>query len=474
MKLQFTGMMLLAVVMAMITIGSNAAAQSNLLANPGFEALGGSYDGWFTFGAGVQLSTPDTDNIIRTDSTASKIYGEFTGCPTPMFDVGGFGQAFTPVPGMIYQFNGYSYVSSDDQIPGTDPCSSNRLLAKIVFFNAAEGGAELSSNEMIIGDGNSILDTWNEFSVEAPCPSGALRVEALFLFLQPGCDTGSVFIDDVSFYEFTPPTPAANLLANPSFDTGITGWTKFGNVYADSRAFALRTRPASAKLYGPFANPGDASGIYQSFAVTEGTELELSLYAMTTCVESPISGSNDNFGTMKLIYFYEFQHKVTVVDSVETVIVDNTSPLGTWTYHSESLTAPAGCDSVAVYILFIQPTDMGGAFWIDDVSLCEVTTTGADEQIPTASTLYQNVPNPFNPTTRIDFNLAVPGQVEIKVYNVTGSHVATIFSGYKEAGLHTVVWNGKSADGNIVASGVYYYSLVSGDEKITRKMVLLR
>ncbi len=477
MKRKRTVILTLAVVAALMTSGYDASAQTNLLDNPGFEALGGSYDGWFTFGDGPQLSTPDDDNIMRTDSTAAKIYGEFTDCPgTPRFDVGGFGQSFTPVPGMIYQFSGYSYVSSADAIPGTDPCSSNRCLAKVVFFNADSAGAELASNEVIIGDGNSVLDTWNRFSVELPCPEGALRVEALILFLQPGCDTGSVFIDDTSFYEFPPQTPPANLLANPSFDGGLTGWNKFGNVYADYRAWALRTRPAAAKLYGPFANPGDASGMYQSFAVTEGTELELSLYAMTTCMESPISGSNDNFGTMKLIYYYMTQpgHTIIAVDSVETVIVDSSTPLGTWTHHSQSLTAPAGCDSVGVYILFIQPTDMGGAFWVDDISLHEVAGTGADEGIPAASTLYQNIPNPFNPSTRIDFNLAVPGKVEIKVYDVRGGHVATLFNGHKEAGMHSVNWTGRAADGNLVASGVYYYSLTTGAEKITRKMVLLR
>ena len=463
--------MLLVAVSAIIAIGANAVAQ-NLLVNPGFEASGGSYDGWFTFGGGVQLSTPLTDNIMRTDTTAAKIFGEFSNCPdVPTFDVGGFGQAFTPVVGRTYQLSGWSFVSSADVIPGTNPCASNRMLAKIVFFNAVSGGSELSSNEIIIGDGNSILDTWTEFSIDAPCPAGALRVEALFLFLQPGCDTGSVFVDDVSFEEITPETPPANLLANPNFDAGLAGWNTFGNVYVDARAWALRTRPYSVKLFGPFANPGDASGMFQTFPVAEGTKLEMSIHAMTTCVESPMNtAGNDNYVAIKLVYF---DAAYTVLDTLETVVVDASTAMGTWFKHTISLTAPAGTDSVSAYVLFIQPSTMGGAAWVDDISLHEATTTGAEE-VPTASILHQNVPNPFNPSTRIDFNLASAGTVDIKVYDVTGRHVATLLNEYMSAGAHNVTWDGRNDKGGIVASGVYYYSLVTKDETMTRKMVLLR
>ncbi|HSG28520.1 MAG TPA: FlgD immunoglobulin-like domain containing protein [Candidatus Krumholzibacterium sp.] len=473
MKLQHYGKAVLVAFAVLLAIGSGSQAQ-NLLANPGFEALGGSYDGWFTFGAGVQLSTPDGDNIIRTDSTAAKIYGEFTNCdiPIPTFDVGGFGQAFlSPVAGQLYRFSGWTFVSSGDPIPGTNPCVSNRLLAKIVFFNATAGGAELASNEIIVGDGNSILDTWNEFSIEAPCPAGALRVEALFLFLQPGCDTGSVFVDDVSFEEITPDTPPTNLLANPSFDSTLDGWNVFGNVYPDGRSWALRSRPYGAKLFGPFAGPGDASGLFQTFPVTEGTELEMSIHALTTCVESPMNAAgNDNYLSIKLVYF---DNAYTVLDTIETVVIDSTTAMGTWFRHSISLTAPAGVDSVSAYVLFIQPSAEGGAVWVDDLSLHEVTTTGVDD-IPTASILYQNVPNPFNPTTRIDFNLATAGKVDINVYDVTGRHIATLLDEYRDAGIHRVMWDGRNDKGGIVASGVYYYSLVTKDESITRKMVLLR
>ncbi len=444
-----------------------------MLVNSGFEANGGSYDGWFTFGSGPQLSTADTDNIARTDSTAAKIYGEFTGCPgSPQFDVGGFGQIITPVAGMDYELNGYSYVSSLDSISGTNTCDYNRTVAKLAFFDAASGGSEISVNEVVIGDGNSVLDQWNHFSISAPCPAGAQRLEVLVLFLQPACDTGSVFVDDLSLYETEPSSfPGTNLLANPSFTSGLTGWTTFGNVYADSRAFALRTITGSAKLFGPFAAPGDASGMFQTFPITGDTDWVFNVYSMTTCQESPINETNDNYGTAKIVYLDSGGNEL---DFDEIVILDNNSPLGKWENHSVYGTAPADADSIKAYILFVQPTSSGGAFWVDDAWLSDVTTTDAEDIPAPASKLYQNSPNPFNPTTRINYYLAKAGNIEINVYDVLGRKVVNLFSGYREAGTHDLLWNGKSASGADAASGVYYCALKADGMTLTRKMVLLR
>ena len=183
-------LLIAAVLLTVSATCSQPFAQTNKLANPGFEDNGGSYNGWFTFGSNVTLSLPGGDNIIRTGSAASKIYGDFGGCPIPSFHVNGFGQAFaSPVVGNVFTLGGYSFVSSADTIPGTNTCAYNRMVAKIVFFNAASGGSELASNEIVIGDWDTPRDQWIQFSVSAVAPPGALRVEALvpgILALEPG------------------------------------------------------------------------------------------------------------------------------------------------------------------------------------------------------------------------------------------------------------------------------------------------
>ena len=467
----FAGTRTAIIIAAVSAFASPSLAAVNLLANPGFEDAGGSYAGWpILFGDGIQLSTPADDNIIRTGSAASKTFGEFTGCPFPAFDVGGFGQFFTPNVGSTYELSGYSYVSSDDPIPGTDQCISNRLIAKIVFFDAAVGGTELSSNEIIMGGIDTPLDQWNFYSVSAPAPAGAQRVEALFLFLQPGCDTGAVYIDDTSFCELPAPSET-NVLANPSFDTDLSGWNVFGNVFHDSRSFVVRTPTGSAKLFSTFT-PGSDSGVSQSFAASPESIWELDVNALITCQDDPITGANDNFVLGKIV----FRDGVgTEIDAAEAIAADAASPLGTWVRTTITGLAPAGTASVEAFILFVSPSQLNGAAWVDDIGFRQTGATDAPV-VARASEfeLRQNVPNPFGAATRIDFVLKRGDTVDVTIYDVAGRRVASLVRGPVSSGVHQVSWDGRTESGGPAASGVYRYVLRTSDGSVSRSMMLLR
>jgi hypothetical protein len=88
--------------------------------------------------------------------------------------------------------------------------------------------------------------------------------------------------------------------------------------------------------------------------------------------------------------------------------------------------------------------------------------------------LDANVPNPFNPTTRIHYNLPVATQVELKIYDVRGVLVRTLVSEFQAAGENDVTWNAMSDSGQRLASGVYFYQLKTPEFSKTRKMVLLK
>lgn len=445
------------------------SAQPNLLVNPGFETAGGSYTGWFTFGSGVQMSTPATDNIFRSGTAASKTFGGFVGCPnTPAFNVGGYGQALTPTGGYLYELRGWSFISSTDAITGTNTCANNRMLAKIAFFNAPSGGSEIGSNEVVIGDGNSPLDTWTEFVVKAPTPAGAQRVEVLFLYLQPACAGGAVFVDDVSFTG-APEVLPSNVLANPSFTTGLSGWSTFGNVFAETRSFARRSATGSAKLFSTFV-ANSPSGLFQSAPTTAGKQWRVDLYTLNTCQESPIIGTNDNLGLARIV----FRNSLDVeIGSAEVQIAGNTAPLGNWTPYSVTSVAPAGAVTVQVYILFISPTLQGGAYWVDDVSLREVPIVG----VPggpngSLSGLRQNAPNPFTRSTRIDFVLAREDDVSIRVLDIAGREVASLLDRRMTAGSHQVQWDGRRANGTNAPAGIYQCVMTTSTGHSTKRMVL--
>ncbi|MDD3641905.1 MAG: FlgD immunoglobulin-like domain containing protein [Candidatus Krumholzibacteria bacterium] len=89
-------------------------------------------------------------------------------------------------------------------------------------------------------------------------------------------------------------------------------------------------------------------------------------------------------------------------------------------------------------------------------------------------TLYQNRPNPFNPSTTIEYYLPERIPVSLDVYDVGGRHIVRLANGMHESGLHTIAWNGLDAAGRAVAGGVYFYSLRAGKRVLTRKMIILR
>ncbi|MGB2870203.1 MAG: T9SS type A sorting domain-containing protein [Bacteroidota bacterium] len=83
--------------------------------------------------------------------------------------------------------------------------------------------------------------------------------------------------------------------------------------------------------------------------------------------------------------------------------------------------------------------------------------------------LSQNYPNPFNPTTRITYSLPTSGQIVLKVFNILGQHVATLFEGFRNAGTYV-----SEFDASRFPSGMYFYRLSAGELVETGKMVLLR
>jgi hypothetical protein len=98
----------------------------------------------------------------------------------------------------------------------------------------------------------------------------------------------------------------------------------------------------------------------------------------------------------------------------------------------------------------------------------------ADEVRPSEYALRQNHPNPFNPETRIQFELSKPSSVKIEIYDVQGQKIRSLVNEEKPAGAYTVTWDGRMDNGESAASGIYFYRLVAGDFRQTRKMALLR
>jgi beta-glucanase (GH16 family) len=88
--------------------------------------------------------------------------------------------------------------------------------------------------------------------------------------------------------------------------------------------------------------------------------------------------------------------------------------------------------------------------------------------------LRQNVPNPFNPSTVIAFEMERAGFVEVSVFDVAGRIVRHLLRANRDAGLHEVTWDGRDDRGNRVASGLYHYSMKADARRWVKRMVLLK
>jgi hypothetical protein len=89
--------------------------------------------------------------------------------------------------------------------------------------------------------------------------------------------------------------------------------------------------------------------------------------------------------------------------------------------------------------------------------------------LPSGYYLYQNCPNPFNPSTIITFGIPVRSHITLTIYNLLGSIVNHLFNKELDAGTHSIVWNSSGC-----SSGVYYYTLRANSFCTTKRMLLLK
>jgi hypothetical protein len=159
--------------------------------------------------------------------------------------------------------------------------------------------------------------------------------------------------------------------------------------------------------------------------------------------------------------------------------------LGEWTQVNLPLDTYTGESTVKFRFHFVSDEESGqGAGWyIDDVQ-ANFKPTWVEEEptsVPQQFALHQNYPNPFNPSTSIRFAVDGPRfmvhrpvHTTLKIYNLRGQLVRMLLDEEKQPGRYTVIWDGKNDKGEEVASGIYFYQLITENNKATKKMVLLK
>jgi C1A family cysteine protease len=176
--------------------------------------------------------------------------------------------------------------------------------------------------------------------------------------------------------------------------------------------------------------------------------------------------ATDNVGVTTIDILRSYDSGATYPEEVATGETNDGSFL--WTVPDSASTASR---------IRVVARDAAGLAWYDDsdADFTVETDTGIDDGVVEPKlALFQNVPNPFSPTTRIVYSIPQPAHVTLDVYDVAGRRVARLVDGNRPAGTHRIAWDGTTVDGGRAASGVYFYRLRADGSEIDRRMMLIR
>jgi hypothetical protein len=262
------------------------------------------------------------------------------------------------------------------------------------------------------------------------------------------------------------------LLDTRDYDTGYAAYTVTAVIVAEdsTRWQIIATRNLQHRHYHYFPPQFDTT-----YALRDSTSFELvELHVGQHPVYRPKTSTDNFYSTWKSVFpalgpgdslrYFRFGYvDSTRHDTVHVTDVEG-RPTATYTF---VLRENVGITSVY--------SDLGitGVRQNSDHTLEDYLITDANEpeiqQGPKGYWLSHNYPNPFNPSTKIEYALPHAAFVTLKIYNVLGEDVATLVSGQHDAGSFTATW-----DATGLPSGVYLYRLTAGGYVQSRKTVLVR
>jgi hypothetical protein len=167
------------------------------------------------------------------------------------------------------------------------------------------------------------------------------------------------------------------------------------------------------------------------------------------------------------------------------IILHFTNPFNT----AQQLPAGTGIEMIKIPMLAARIVEAGNTNQVklskallSTANSASIAVRGIDEEplLPETFELFQNYPNPFNPTTTIMFTIgaaengALTQYTNLNIYNILGQRVKTLVDDELPTGRYQMEWNATSESGQRVATGVYFYRLVVGQNSQSKKMLLIK
>lgn len=222
--------------------------------------------------------------------------------------------------------------------------------------------------------------------------------------------------------------PSQNLLTNPGFESGLSGWSTFGNCFSQIAAppqFVPHTGNGLMSCFGNWSGGFNVSGVFQQFPANPGDTFEMDVWTRHWSGDA-LTGTGaptDNWVVAKMAFF---DASGTEIAGAESTVLDGTFATDTW--HDATPfqgTAPSGTTSVQALVLYLQPAFAGGACHVDDVSFSAVTP----------------VPS-FVPQVGMHSRVSASGALEVREVRIDGTlgpwtpyEIRGIDVGYTPAGV---------------------------------------
>ena len=126
-----------------------------------------------------------------------------------------------------------------------------------------------------------------------------------------------------------------------------------------------------------------------------------------------------------------------------------------------------------------NPSNPDDVIYIKDLILSfrenySSSLSSKNKLVPRSFSLYQNFPNPFNPSTTIAYNLNEKSYVYVVVYDLSGRLVKTLFYGSQDVGYNSLVWDSTNNENEPISGGLYIYSVRTDNSLLSKKMLLLK
>ncbi|MDZ7370424.1 MAG: carbohydrate binding domain-containing protein [candidate division KSB1 bacterium] len=284
--------------------------------------------------------------------------------------------------------------------------------------------------------------------------------EGMYLVSAKAVATDGSSAESEPFYIYVGDIEPGNMIINGNFNCGLSPWFLDNYVNARSKATVVEDLGLTDDKPGVMVeieNMGDqfwAIQLMQPFKIQAGHSYEITFWAQADQAKDIYVDINKNYGDYSQLYS-------------KMVRVEQLDLYGPFTFD-----APVDDDNLMFKFVLGGNTT---TFYVDAVKVIDKQWTEVEEkpQAPACLTLLQNYPNPFNPSTTIEFELDRKAPIVLEVFDLLGRPLYR-YAAVKEAGHHTILWDGRSADGLPCPSGVYFYRLKTVDGSLTRKMNLIR